>query len=79
MIDYADELEPAVRKPVSIPGSLIGLAGDDALLFTRGYTHSEASWWDYRETIYATSYDGVEARLVTRWNCRRNAASQHFV
>ena len=66
VIDYADEQEPAVRKSVSIPGSLIGLAGDGALLFTRGYAHNEANWWDYRETIYATSYDGVEARLVTQ-------------
>jgi hypothetical protein len=66
VIDFADETEPLVRNPVSLPGNLIGVASEGSLLFTRGYTHSEANWWNYSETIAASAYDGVAAHLVTQ-------------
>lgn len=66
VIDFADETEPVLRNPVSLPGTLIGVASGGSLLFTQGYTHSDANWWDYTETIAASAYDGVAARLVTQ-------------
>jgi hypothetical protein len=63
VIDYADPTDPAVRKPVNIPGALKGVSHNGELLYTVGahWTSIDTSW---REWLDATAYDGVSANLV---------------
>ena len=63
VIDFADQDEPLVRKPVSIPGSLIGLDRGGELLFTKGYAHNMTAY-DEGEILSACAYDGLSATLV---------------
>ena len=65
-MDYADAANPAVRKPVNIPGSLKGVAHAGELLYTVGqhWTNGTNWWWDGTEYLDASAYDGVEAHLI---------------
>jgi len=57
--DYAEPGAPLVREPVNIPGQLIGVSPDGALLYTTGrHGMGEAEWLD------ASAYDSVAAYLV---------------
>src|SRR5438093_5319216 len=66
VVDYADAANPAVRKPVNIPGSLKGVAHAGELLYTVGqhWTNGTNWWWDGTEYLDASAYDGVEAHLI---------------
>jgi hypothetical protein len=63
VIDYSDPREPLVRKPVNIPGSLIGLHRNGEVVYTQG---ADFRYYYYSgdETIAASSYDGVNAHLI---------------
>ena len=63
VIDYSDPREPLVRKPVNIPGSLIGLHRNGEVLYTQGADFRNY-WYSNDETIAASSYDGVNAHLI---------------
>jgi hypothetical protein len=63
VIDYSDPLEPLIRKPVNIPGSLIGLHRNGEMLYTRGSDFSRF-YYSGDETLAASSYDGVNAHLI---------------
>jgi hypothetical protein len=52
-----------VRKPVNIPGSLIGLHRGGELLYTRGYEGSPFAYSN-EEHLSASAYDGVAAHKV---------------
>lgn len=65
VIDYADPKAPVTRKPVNIPGSLIGLSHQGAMLYTQGYRYGDVTkWTDWAEWLDASAYDGVQAHLV---------------
>jgi hypothetical protein len=65
VINYADPKEPSVRKPVALPGSLIGVARKGQLLYTQGYRYTDVKkWTDMREYLDAVAYDGVETHGV---------------
>ena len=65
VVDYADPLNPTVRKPVNIPGALQGLSHGGALLYTTG-PHWDTAWTtDWTEYLDASAYDGVAVSLVT--------------
>jgi hypothetical protein len=63
VIDYADPTSPTVRKPVSIPGMLEGVAHDGELLYTSGM-HWTTNQTDWRVWLDASAYDGVSAHPV---------------
>jgi hypothetical protein len=62
VIDYSDPREPLVRKPVNVPGSLIGLHRNGEVVYTQGADFQR--YWSYDQTIAASSYDGVNAHLI---------------
>jgi hypothetical protein len=64
VIDFSDSKDPVVRKPVNIPGSLVGTSPNGALLYTTGthWTTNSPDVW--REWLDASAYDGVAAYLV---------------
>jgi hypothetical protein len=64
VIDYADPVSPTLRKPVNIPGTLLGLARAGELLYTTGYHWVNNQSTDWREWLDASAYDGVNAHLV---------------
>lgn len=64
VIDFKDAADPLVRKPVNIPGSLIGLHRGGEMVYTRG-SDFVRHYYSNDETLAASSYDGVNARLVT--------------
>jgi alpha-tubulin suppressor-like RCC1 family protein len=64
VVDFAAPRQPVIRPPVSIPGSLQGIAYEGALLFTLGYRPVTEGGTDWAEWLDATAYDGVEAHLV---------------
>jgi hypothetical protein len=63
VVDFADPRDPLVRRPVNIPGTLLGVAGNGELIQTRGY-NGDPFAYNGEETISALSYDGVAAHLV---------------
>ena len=63
VVDYTDMFNPVVRKPVSIPGTLIGTSHGGALLYTQGAHWTDEHQWD-GYWFDASSYDGLEAYLV---------------
>ncbi len=63
VIDYSDPYDPLVRKPVNVPGSLIGLHRNGEILYTHG-ADFRRFYYSGDETIAAASYDGVNAHLV---------------
>lgn len=64
VVDFNDPAEPLVRKPVNIPGSLIGIDRGGDLLLTRGYMVGADFYYSGNEVLTASSYDGVSAHLV---------------
>jgi len=64
VIDYTDPCDPLVRRPVNIPGTLVGLACHGSLLYTTGshWTTNTATAWN--EYLDASAYDGVSAHLI---------------
>jgi hypothetical protein len=64
VIDYADPISPTVRKPVNIPGTLQGLAGEGELLYTVGVHWDTNQVTDWTQWLDASAYDGVAAHLV---------------
>ncbi len=65
VVNFNDPKNPSVRKPVNIPGSLIGVFHGGALLYTQGYRYGDVmQWTDWKEWLDASAYDGVEAHLV---------------
>ncbi len=65
VIDFNDPSDPLVRKPANLPGTLIGLARNGELLYTRGYNIKPFDTNGADETLAASSYDGVQAHLIT--------------
>jgi hypothetical protein len=64
VVDYANPLLPLVRKPVAIPGELLGLSYQGALVYTLG-PHYQADWTsDSLNYLDAGAYDGVSVALV---------------
>lgn len=72
VIDYSDPEDPLLRKPVNIPGSLIGIHRQGELLFTRGYDLSQGYWQGGDETISASAYDGTQASLIDSLNLEQS-------
>lgn len=64
VVDYADPLSPTVRPPVSIPGTLQGIAQDGELLYTVGVHWGTNQLFDWTQWLDASAYDGVTAHLV---------------
>lgn len=65
VINYNNPKSPSLRKPVNIPGSLIGVAQKGTLLFTQAYRYKDLNAWSgWSESLDASAYDGVEAHLV---------------
>lgn len=63
VVDYTDPLEPVVREALAIPGSLIGISHDGALVYTYGTHWTEDRKWD-GDWFDAISYDGLQVHLV---------------
>jgi hypothetical protein len=64
VVDYADPATPTVRPSVNLPGSLIGVSPDAALLFTSG-PHWDDTWrTDGAEYLDVSAYDGVSVTLA---------------
>lgn len=65
VINFNNPIEPTVRKPLNIPGALVGSSHNGQLLYTQGYRYGNVeAWEDWEEWVDAISYDGVETRLV---------------
>lgn len=64
VVDYADPATPTVRPPVNLPGQLVGVAAEGALLFTRGPHWDAQGQSDGAEYLDACAYDGVTVSLV---------------
>jgi len=65
VVDFNDPADPLVRKPANIPGSLIGIDHGGEVVFTRGYDLTPELYFSGNETVAASSYDGVEAHLIS--------------
>jgi hypothetical protein len=64
VVDYGDAAHPTVRKPVNIPGPLVGISHQGAMLYTMG-PHWDAQYvTDWTQYLDASAYDGVSAALV---------------
>lgn len=64
VVDYASATEPLVRRPVNIPGSLVGLSHDGEVLYTRGVHWTSTGTSDWQEYLDASAYDGVKAHRI---------------
>lgn len=64
VVDYADPAMPTVRPAVNLPGRLVGMAADGALLFTAGPHWNEQGQSDGVEYLDAAAYDGVSVSLI---------------
>jgi hypothetical protein len=66
VLDYENPADPMIRRPVQIPGSLIGLSHGGALLYTVGARWRPDLNWasDWTEYLDASAYDGVMVRRV---------------
>jgi hypothetical protein len=66
VIDYEQPSEPTIRRPVEIPGPLVGLSHQGALLYTVGARWEPDADWSYDPTewLTASTYDGVSVRRV---------------
>ncbi|MHB8519543.1 MAG: beta-propeller domain-containing protein [Limisphaerales bacterium] len=65
VVDYSDPVNPTVRQPVNIPGTLQGISAAGALLYTTGQHWTTNGVTDWTEWLDASAYDGVSAHLVT--------------
>ncbi|MBK8000858.1 MAG: beta-propeller domain-containing protein [Verrucomicrobia bacterium] len=64
VVDYASATEPLVRRPVNIPGSLVGLSHGGEVLYTRGVHWTSTGTSDWQEYLDASAYDGVKAHRI---------------
>lgn len=64
VVDYASATEPLVRRPVNIPGSLVGLSHGGEVLYTRGVHWTSTGISDWQEYLDASAYDGVKAHRI---------------
>ncbi len=64
VVDYSDPASPTVRPPVNLPGRLVGVAAEGALLFTTGPHWDETGQNDGAEYVDACAYDGVSVSLI---------------
>ena len=60
VIDYSDSSVPVARRPVSIPGRLVGLSHEGAILYTIA-AHSGTNGEFQGQWLEAVSYDGTAA------------------
>ncbi len=65
VIDYADPASPQLRKPVNIPGQLVGLGFGGSVLYTTGNQWDAKNTTDGSEWLVASSYDGTQAQWIT--------------
>jgi hypothetical protein len=66
VVDYEDPTDPTIRRPLEIPGPLIGLSHAGALLYTAGARWKPDEDWSYDPTVWltASAYDGAAVRRV---------------
>ena len=65
VIDFADPENPTERRPVNIPGTLVGIGRGGALLYTQApHWDEETLQSDGVEWLDVSAYDGVFASLV---------------
>ncbi len=64
VIDYSAPSAPLQRQPITIPGTLRGLAKEGALLYLVGYNLNTDAAGDGTEWLHACAYDGVSTFLV---------------
>jgi hypothetical protein len=64
VVDFTDPINPVVRKPVNIPGTLTGIAHGGDIVYTTGQHYDAAGRTDYTQWLDASAYDGVSAYLV---------------
>ena len=65
VVDLADPENPTKRQPVNIPGTLVGIGRDGALLYTQApHWDEETLQSDGLEWLDVSAYDGVSASLV---------------
>ena len=65
VVDFTDPTSPTQRKPVNIPGTLVGIARGGALLYTKApHWDEETLRSDGLEWLDASAYDGVSVSLV---------------
>jgi hypothetical protein len=66
VIDFTDPKDPMIRRPVEIPGSLIGVSHAGALVYTVGARWNPDENWAYDgiEFLDANAYDGVAVNMV---------------
>lgn len=66
VVDFNDDSDPVVRKPVNIPGSLLGIDRAGEIVYARG------SDFNGNEALSAASYDGVQAHLIDSLDLKGN-------
>ena len=64
VVDYADPLNPTVRKPVNLPAPLAGISHQGALLYTKGPRWDDKWQSDWTDYLAASAYDGVQVSLI---------------
>ena len=75
VIDYSDPSTPTARKPVNLPSSLVGVAQNGALLYTKGPQWNEKWQTDWTDYLDACAYDGVQVSLLDSVQISTNAWS----
>ncbi|HAB16226.1 MAG TPA: beta-propeller domain-containing protein [Verrucomicrobiota bacterium] len=63
VLDFSDAAEPAIRAPVTLPGSLIGVSHGGQLVYAEGADQADATA-NGDPNLHALAYDGLEASLV---------------
>lgn len=64
VVDFADPVEPVVRAPVNIPGTLLGVSHEGNVVYTTGPHYGTNGVSDYRQYVDAGAYDGTQFHLV---------------
>ena len=65
VVDFTDPVNPTERRPVNIPGTLVGIARGGSLLYTKApHWDEETLRSDGLEWLDASAYDGVSVSLV---------------
>jgi hypothetical protein len=64
VVDFTDPLEPVVRAPVNVPGTLLGVSHGGNMVYTTGPHYNAQGVSDYRQYVDAGAYDGTQFHLV---------------
>jgi hypothetical protein len=64
VVDYADPTTPTVRPPINLPGELVGLSQNGALVYTLGTHWKTDGTSDGGDYLDVGAYDGVSVALV---------------